>query len=260
MKKFIEDLKKYYKYSVYSAKSELKSEIAQSHLSWLWWILDPLLFMLVYTFISVIVFRTREQYFPVFVFIGLSSWTFFDKTVKQSVRLVSSNSAIVSKVYIPKHILIFVKLYANGFKMMISYALVVVMMIIYKVPITINIIYIIPIFLTLIMFTFGVSTIMLHFGVFVEDLANVINVLLKLAFYMSGIFYSIEKRVPEPYGSILLHGNPMALILNDLRRAMIYSSMPHLEWILVWFLISCVLAVIGLRVIYKYENSYVKVI
>lgn len=109
MKRFIADLKKYYKYGIYSGKSELKSEIANSHLSWLWWILDPLLFMLVYTFVALVVFGKGEKYFPVYVFIGLSAWKFFEKTVKQSVTLVSSNRGIVLKVYIPKFLLIFVK-------------------------------------------------------------------------------------------------------------------------------------------------------
>ena len=100
MKRFINDIKKYYKFTIYSAKSELKSEIANSHLSWLWWILDPLLFMMVYSFISIIVFSKSEPYFPVFVFIGLASWQFFEKTVKVSVKLVSNNRSIVSKVYL----------------------------------------------------------------------------------------------------------------------------------------------------------------
>lgn len=260
MKKFIEDVKKFYKYGIYSGKSELKSEIANSHLSWLWWILDPLLFMLVYTFIALVVFGKGEKYFAVYVFIGLSSWQFFEKTVKQSVKLVTSNSAIVSKVYIPKFILIFVKMYANGFKMLVSYAIVVVMMIIYRVPVSWKIIYVIPIFITLGMFTFGVSSIMLHFGVFVEDLANIINVLLKLVFYMSGIFYSIKNRVPAPFDEILLKCNPVALMIDDLRESMIYCSLPHQELLLGWFVVSCVLSVIGVKIIYKYENSYVKVI
>ena len=186
-------------------------------------------------------------------------WKFFEKTVKQSVKLVSANSAIVSKVYLPKHILIFVKMYANGFKMAVSYVLVAIMMAIYRVPLSLNIVYIIPIFVTLIMFTFGVSTIMLHFGVFVEDLSNVINVLLKLVFYMSGIFYSISNRVKEPYGSILLNFNPVALFLNDLRLSMIYCEAPHRKLLLMWFLVSCAMSAIGIRIIYKYENSYVKV-
>lgn len=260
MKDFIKEIQKYYKYAVYSGKSELKSEIANSHLSWLWWILDPLLFMLVYSFIALVVFGKGEKYFPIFVFIGLSCWQFFEKTVKQSVKLVSRNAQIVSKVYLPKYILIFVKMFFNGFKMLISFNLVVIMMLIYQVPVTPKIFMIIPLLFVLALVTFGISSILLHFGVFVEDLSNVITVLLKLVFYMSGIFYSIEGRVPEPYNSILLKLNPIALIINDMRECMIYSTMPDLIWILGWFIVGIVLSVIGIKIIHKYENSYVKVI
>ena len=260
MKRFVNDIKKYYKFTIYSAKSELKSEIANSHLSWLWWILDPLLFMMVYSFISIIVFSKSEPYFPVFVFIGLASWQFFEKTVKVSVKLVSNNRSIVSKVYLPKYILILQKMGVQGFKMMISYILVVIMMVGYRIHVGPVILYIIPIFLTLFVITFGFSTILMHFGVFVEDLFNVVNVLLRLGFYLSGIFYNIVKRVPEPYNEVLLKVNPVALIMTDLRSVMIYETMPHRKWILLWFVIGVLLSVIGVKTIYKYENSYVKVI
>jgi ABC-type polysaccharide/polyol phosphate export permease len=260
MKRFVNDIKKYYKFTIYSAKSELKSEIANSHLSWLWWILDPLLFMMVYSFISIIVFSKSEPYFPVFVFIGLASWQFFEKTVKVSVKLVSNNRSIVSKVYLPKYILILQKMGVQGFKMMISYILVVIMMVGYRIHVGPVILYIIPIFLTLFVITFGFSTILMHFGVFVEDLFNVVNVLLRLVFYLSGIFYNIVKRVPEPYNEVLLKVNPVALIMTDLRSVMIYETMPHRKWILLWFVIGVLLSVIGVKTIYKYENSYVKVI
>ena len=260
MKRFINDIKKYYKFTIYSAKSELKSEIANSHLSWLWWILDPLLFMMVYSFISIIVFSKSEPNFPVFVFIGLASWQFFEKTVKVSVKLVSNNRSIVSKVYLPKYILILQKMGVQGFKMMISYILVVIMMVGYRIHVGPVILYIIPIFLTLFVITFGFSTILMHFGVFVEDLFNVVNVLLRLVFYLSGIFYNIVKRVPEPYNEVLLKVNPVALIMTDLRSVMIYETMPHRKWILLWFVIGVLLSVIGVKTIYKYENSYVKVI
>lgn len=260
MNKFIADMKKYYKYGVYSGKAELKSEIANSHLSWLWWILDPLLFMLVYTFVALVVFGKGEKYFPIYVFVGLSSWKFFDRTVKQSVKLVANNSSIVRKVYIPKFILVFIKMFANGFKMMVSYSLVIIMMAFYRVPVSFKVLYIIPIILTLAVFTFGASCILLHFGVFMEDLANIMNVLLRLVFYMTGIFYSIDKRVPAPYDQILLKCNPIALLIHDLRQCMLYNTTPHLGLILLWFVIGCILSIIGVKTIYKYENSYVKVI
>ncbi|MFV0465951.1 MAG: ABC transporter permease [Lachnospiraceae bacterium] len=260
LNRFIADSKKYYKYAVYSSKAELKSEIANSHLSWLWWILDPFLFMCVYSFIAVIVFDKGEKYFIAFVFIGLTCWDFFNKTVKQSVKLVSSNKQIVTKVYIPKFILIVIKMGVNGFKMVISFTLVLVMMLIYRVPLNWHMLLIIPIFLTLFLLTFGASAILLHFGVFVEDLSNVINVLLRLVFYLSGIFYSIVKNVNAPYNEILLLGNPMALIINDMREALLYNSSIHVVAIFAWFLVSLLFAITGLNLIYKYENSYVKVI
>ena len=55
MKRFWKDIKRYMPYAKYATKSGLKSEVASSHLSWLWWILDPILFMLVYWFIWFIV-------------------------------------------------------------------------------------------------------------------------------------------------------------------------------------------------------------
>ena len=62
MKRFINNMKKYWNYSIYAAKSELKSEVANSYLNWLWWILDPISFMVIYTFMVQIVFKTSEPY------------------------------------------------------------------------------------------------------------------------------------------------------------------------------------------------------
>lgn len=257
---FKKDMQSYKNYIMYSGKSGLKAEIANSHLSWLWWVLDPLLFMLVYSFIALIVFKKSEPYFPAFVFIGLSIWTFFERTVKGSVKIVRSNKDIVSKVYLPKYILILVRMIMNGFKMLISFSLVLVVMVLYRVPVTWNVLYMFLILLMVFFVTFGISAFMLHFGVFVEDLFNVMNVILKLIFYMSGIFYSITNNVPQPYLSILLKLNPIALAISDMRNVLLYSQGPDLIALLVWLFGGIVLSYLGIYVIYKYENSYVKVI
>lgn len=259
MKQFIIDIKKYYKYTVFSAKSDLKAEVASSYLNWLWWILDPLLFMLVYTFIAVIVFRSSKEFFPIFVFVGLTLWNFFNKTVLGSVKMVRNNSAIVSKVYIPKFILIMQRMMVNGFKMMVSFLLVVVMMMIYRVPVSWNILYMIPIMIVMFLITFGISCIVLHFGVFVDDLYNVTTVFLRLMFYMSGIFYSIEDRVGEPWRSLLLKCNPVSMLIESARMSMVYCGVPYRKLIILWGIVGVLLSVIGIKIIYKYENSYVKV-
>ena len=164
--RFKDDLKKYWKYAIYSSKAQLKSEIANSYLNWLWWILDPLCFMLIYVFMFGYVFKSKLQYFAIFIFIGITLWDFFNKSLLQSVKLIKSNKPIVSKVYIPKFILIFVKMGVNGFKMCISLLIVVAMMIVWRVPVTWNVLYFIPIMMTLVVIVFGFACFLLHYGVF----------------------------------------------------------------------------------------------
>ena len=144
--------------------------------------------------------------------------------------------------------------------MSISYLLVIGTMIFYQVPVTFKIFYVIPLFLTLFFVTFGISSICMHFGVFIEDLYNVVNVFLRLVFYLSGIFYSISKRVSPPYSTILLKFNPIAYIMQSLRECMIYSTTPDGKWLLIWLFVGMILSAAGVYTIYKYENSYVKVI
>ena len=68
MKRFKSDFKKYFAYAKFSARSDLKSEVASSYLNWLWWVLDPMLFMLVYTFIARLYL---EVMYSIFLFLYL---------------------------------------------------------------------------------------------------------------------------------------------------------------------------------------------
>ncbi len=259
MKQFFNDIKKYYKYIVYSAKAQLKSEVVDSYLSWIWLILEPTCFMLIYTFLAGVVFNAKTEYFPVFVFIGITIWNFFTKTLTGSVRLVPNNREIVTKVYVPKFVLLFTKMFVNSVKFFISFSLVIICMIIYRVPISFNVLYFIPIFITLFIFTFGISSIFMHFGVFVKDLANLTTIALRLLFYASGVFFALETRVPVPYNKILATFNPIAAIITQCRDVLLYKTPMNGLLIMSWLIISLFICYIGIRTIYKYENTYVKV-
>ena len=260
LKRFINDTKKYFHYSIVSARSQLKSEVASSYLNWIWWVLDPFCFMLIYTFIFGYVFSAKEPYFPVFIFIGLSMWDFFNRTIAGSVKMVKNNKPIVSKVYLPKYILILTRMWVNAFKMMISFGIVLAMMLAFRVPFSIQTIYFPCIILALMSVTFGFSTFLLHYGVFVEDLSNVIAIAMRMLFYLTGIFYNVETRMPKPYGKLLVRYNPMAFLITTMRRVLLYGEVPHRKLILFWFLFGIAVSALGIRKIYKNENSYVKVI
>lgn len=260
MKSFVADMKKYWKYTIYSAKSQLKTEVANSYLNWIWWILEPFCFMLIYAFIFGYLFQRKQEYFNVYIFIGLAVWDFFNRCIKSSVRMVKRNKSIVSKVYLPKYTLIVSDMMVNAFKMFICLIIVFGMLVFYRIPVDWHLIFIIPVLLVVILFTFGCCSILLHLGVFIEDMANVINIVLRFVFYLTGVFYNIEASFPEPYTSILLKGNPLAAFINALRDCIMYRSIPDISVLAAWLAIAFILSVFGVWNIYKNENTYVKVI
>lgn len=266
IKKLREHMKRYNPYSIYAAKSELKGEVSNSYLTWIWWILDPVLFMLVYVFITVVVFKSKGEYLPVVVIIGLTVWNFFNKNVQISVKIVNTFRGIVSKIYIPKYMLILEKVYVNGFKMLIQYGIVAAFAIAYHTPFTIHLIEVIPLVLLTVLLTFACCVFVAHFGVYVNDLYNVVQVILRFMFYLSGVFYDIGTRLAgtKIYGfkvdRLMVRVNPVAYIIDDLRRVIIYGKALRIDLFLYWIILSFILLYIGLKLMYKHENSYIKVV
>lgn len=260
MNKFFRNIVSYHGYAVRSAKSELKSEVADSYLNWLWWIIEPLCFMLIYTFIFTVIFKNDTPFFPVFVFVGLTVWTFFNRMVNGSVKLIISNRDLVTKVYLPKYILLLAKSYTYVFKTAISFVITFILMIFQHVKFSWHIIQIIPVFLILYLFVFGVGMILMHFGVTVNDLSNLMNILLRMVFYLSGVFYNINTRLVGRVGFIMLHFNPAAFFMDQMRIALLQNSLLNYRVLGIWFAISVVLCFIGMNLIHKNENSYAKII
>lgn len=260
MKIFIKDIKKYIYYAVYAAKVDLKSEVANSYLNWVWWILEPLCEMLIFTFVFGVLFANSEKYFPVFIYSGLIMWNFFSRTITYSVGLIRKNKGIITKVYLPKFILLLENMLLNMTKLLISWSILIVMMIMYRVQLSLKMLYIIPVYAIFFIFCFGCGMIFLHFGVFIDDLSYAVSILLRLLFYVSGVFYNIAQRFPYPQGKIMEVFNPIAMLMNAMHNALLYNISPDFKILLLWLIISLLLCGIGIRVIYKYENSYVKAI
>lgn len=259
MKKFINDVKKFWPYIIYQTKAEIKSEITDSRLGMAWLFLEPLAFMLIYTFIGEVVFDKTTLYFPIFIFVGIMLWNFFNTVIKKSTKLIKANKEIVKKIYVPKYIFLIISCLVNLYKLVITFGLLFILMVGYQVPITLNILWTIPLILNLVIFTFGISLFFMHYGVIITDLVNITNILLKFMFYLTGIFYSIKTMLPEPYNNIFYILNPMAYFITDFRDCFIYSSSINILIFFCWGIVGIILSIFGVKLIIKHENSYVKV-
>lgn len=257
---FLDHIKKYWSYAIYSASCSLKAEVANSYLNWIWWILEPLGMMCIYAMVFGVFFHSQETYYPVFIFIGLTMWNFFSGVLLGSIHLIRKNRMIVANIYIPKYILLLKQIFVMGFKMCLSFGIAGMMMLLYRVPVGWNSLYFIPVMLIYILLCYGCGAIFMNFGVYISDLFDAVKIMLRMLMYMSGVFYSLEKRVPAPYGEWLETYDPVAYLIHSARDAVLYDKAPDLKWLAVWLIVSAALAIVGVRLVQKNENDYVKVI
>lgn len=258
--RFFKDLAKYSKYTFFSAKATLKSEVANSYLNWIWWLLEPFFYMITYSIVFGLILGDGIQYYPLFIYLGLILWNFHERTIRESVSLIRMNQSIVDKVYLPKFVLLLVRILVNGFKMLLAIGVLTILMLYFNVRINSSLIYIVVPLMVMCVLTFGMGTILLHFGVFVEDLQYVISILLQIIFFANGIFYDVEQTIPAPFGGWIARFNPMTSIITAARDAMLYGRITHVKDMAVWLVVGAVLAIIGIALMYKNENNYVKVI
>lgn len=260
MRRLFKDLKKYTEYILYSGMANLRSEVSGSFLNWFWWILDPFLHMMVYAFISLVVFGRSEPHFVPFVFVGQAVWKYVNSTVMSSVKMVRSNKSVLRRIYLPKQILLLSNQFGFFVQLLITLGITLAVCILDGVQFTWYVLWLPVILAILLLGSFGIGCILLHVGVYAKDMSNIVGVCMKLTFYLSGIFYNLPTRVPAPYGILLVSFNPAAAIIHEIRAVFINGIAPNYLRLASWAVISALLTSLGVNLIYKHEQNYIKAV
>ena len=66
--------------------------------------------------------------------------------------------------------------------------------------------------------------------------------------------------LPDPLNSLMICLNPVAMLIDTMRNALIYNTASNLPLVGIWFLISVILCGVGVHIVYKNENGYVKIV
>ena len=256
----IKNLIKNKEYILYYSRLLLKQKVAGSYLGVLWLFLDPLLFMLVYMVVLKYFLSNNTKDFHVFVFIGLTTFKLVSGTILMNTSAIVRNKSIFEQVYFHKFVYPTIYLLVNLYEFLIANTLIIILMIIANMPFTLHTLEFIPITIVACLFTYGVSMIIAHFGVYFFDLRNIIDVLFKLLFYVSPILWSFTTRgVPAELVGIL-KSNPLAIIIESYRSVLFNDSSPNYLALGALALLSIILIIIGYKMISKNEDEYGKVI
>lgn len=102
MKNYIQEILRRKDLLFYLVKSGLKAEHRNSYLGYFWWLLDPLLNVLVFYFLVVIILDRGGENFGLFLVVGLVVWRWVSTSMNSASKSILRYSSIINRVYLPK--------------------------------------------------------------------------------------------------------------------------------------------------------------
>jgi len=229
------------------AKNDFREQYLGSHLGMLWAVLRPSIFMLTVWFIFTVGFKrhvaNEEIPFVLYLMCGYIPWFFFNDAVSGSMNSVVGNKFLVKKVNFRVSILPIVKITSVFFLHLIFIGILIIAFLLYGYKPSIY-------WLQLPFYTFMMLILVLGIGwfvsslrVFTKDISQIVGVILQLGFWVTPIFWSINK-VPEKY-MYLLKLNPMIFVVDGYRNSFInhiwfwetYKYTPYFLVVTLFFLI-----------------------
>jgi lipopolysaccharide transport system permease protein len=208
---------------------DIKGRFAGSAAGLLWTVLTPLSRILAYFFVFSLVLRvsvtqaeTGTDRFVIFFLCGFFPWTLFAESLSKSVRILISESRIITKVIFPVELLPVSVAISNFIINGIGIGLLLIYLAFdgYMNPYWCFI----PLFLLLeFLFVLGLAFFLSALCVFIRDLGEVFNIVIMLWFFGTPIIYPAS-RVPESL-TFLLDLNPMAHVVNVFRSGILMGKL-----------------------------------
>ena len=226
----------------------LRSEVHRNYLSYGWWVLEPLLHMVVYYVVFGLLLQRAGDNYPVFLLTGLIPWMWFMKSVSSSSASILSGQNLILQVGLPSIVFPLVSLVQSTLKQLPVFVLLFGFVWIQGYGPHVSWWTLIPVLIVQTLFTIAVACTVAAIIPFIRDLSYLVPTGLTFHMFLSGTFYDYRMISPEWQGLFLL--NPVAFLLKCYREIFIENIPPDLLT-LTWWGLGSVLACLLLMLVYR---------
>jgi lipopolysaccharide transport system permease protein len=227
---------------------ELKARYRGSVLGFFWSFINPLMLLLIYTFVFKYVMPAAPQGtdpYPLFMFCGLLPWTWFSSSLMESSGVLISGGNLIKKVLFPAEILPIVTVTANMVHFFLALPILVFFLIWFSAPLTVAELACFPLVVAVqLIFTLGCALILSALTVHFRDIRDILSNILTLWFFATPIIYSYK------YAPVLarrfMNLNPFAHLAISYQEILFFPGpFGHWKWLaalggasVAWFLLG----------------------
>lgn len=235
-------------------RTNFKLRYNDSFLGFIWVLLKPLVtFAVLYVVFSKFRGNTEIPNYPIYLLLGVIIYTFFNEGFFLGMKSLLEKVQVILKVNFPREIVILSSLFVSLINLGIN--LLVLAVISFLSPINTNPLALFYFLLVMGITLLSITAISFFTSIYVvrfRDLDHVSQLVFQLLFYATPVFYPLSV-LPQSLQTILSY-NPLYIIIQASRNALLLGQVTFLNEILLIFLVSMLIASLG----YIYFKSKIR--
>ena len=250
---------------------DIKVRYKQTVLGFLWAIIGPLISTLIFSIIfkKVGKIETDGLPAPIFFMIGLMIWKYFATGFGAASNSLTSNGALLTKIYIPRLILPIAPLFTNLVDFFITFVVFLLLLAYYETLPAITIVFIPFLLLLTMIASLGLGLFFAALNVRYRDVRQIVPFITQLWMYVTIIvpFSAVPGLLTEKYDHLkYLYGlNPMAGIVEAFRWCLANHKMGEaavFQWqlLLIGTVVSIIMLFVGLAAFKRMERQFADIV
>jgi len=240
---------------------ELKARYRGSVLGFFWSFINPLLLLVVYSFVFTVVLpgthpREIEPY-ALFLFCGILPWTWFSSSLTEAANSLMAGGNLIKKVLFPAEILPIVAVLANMMHFFFGLPILVLFLLYFRPTITFVEVLWFPVVVAVqLLLTMGLALVLSALTVHFRDIKDLLSNLLTLWFFATPIIYPMHIALPGISKSVL-NANPFTHLAVSYQEILFYDGpLGHWRWLLALAGASALLFLFGYFLFDRLRDSF----
>ena len=222
-------------------------------LGFAWTLLNPVLFMAVYTLVFGVYLRIGIAHYPVYLLSGLLAWNWFASALQNGTTAILDGRMYVGKTVFPTEILVFVPVISNLVNFLFSLPLLAIVVAAYHQPLGWPLLLLPVLIVVQAILTAGVLFFFATLNVYFRDLQQLVVYVVMLLFYLTPIFYRSQS-IPAVMRPFVL-ADPLAVLMVGYQRIFYTNEFPSISQFVYLAFATFVIFLAGRAVFIRHQES-----
>lgn len=236
------------------ALKNIKVKYKNSILGFVWSMLHPLAYLVIFVFVFSHAFSAVPRY-PLYALTGLVFWTYFNNSMNQIIGSIIGNASIIKTIALPNILFPLSAAFGEVVTTLLSLVPFFGLMLFFGLQIGWITLLIFPAIILFSLFTFGLGTFLATFNVYFRDVGILWNTLSPALFYFTPIAF-MSDFIPPQY-MVYVKLNPLYHYMELMRDILFYNQFPSSTTILITVGLSLIMFGLGVLVFNRYKRGFV---